>query len=73
MTIQTTGRGAEENTTETSHYRGGGRVRSRENLEQKNSMGKREVLSTVERVYGRRRYVREQGEFGKCERAGRRV
>jgi len=26
MTIQTTGRGAEENTTKTNHYRGGGRV-----------------------------------------------
>jgi len=27
----------------------------------------------MERVYGRRRYVGEQREFGKCERAGRRV
>jgi len=41
MTLQTTGRGTEEDTIETSHHRGGGRVRSGKNLEQKNSAGKR--------------------------------
>jgi len=73
MTIQTTGRGAEEDTTKTGYHRGRRRVQSGENLKQKSSMGKGEVLSTVERVYGGRRYVEEQGEFGKRERAGRRV
>jgi len=41
MTLQTTGRGTEEDTTKTGYYRGGGRVRSRKNLEQKNGVGKR--------------------------------
>ena len=41
MTLQTTGRGTEEDTTKTGHHRGGGRVQSRKNLEQKNGAGKR--------------------------------
>jgi len=73
MTIQTTGRGAKENTTKTGHHQGGGRVRNRENLEQKDSAWEREVLSMVERVYGRKRYMGEQGESGKRERVGKRV
>jgi len=59
MTIQTTGRRAEEDTTKTSHYRGGGRVENGENLEQKNNMGKREVLGAMEEVYDGRGHVGE--------------
>jgi len=40
MTLQTTGRGTEEDTTKTGHYQGEGRVRSGKNLEQKNGAGK---------------------------------
>ena len=59
MTLQTTGRGAEENTTKTSHYRRRGGIQSRENLKQKNGTRKRKVLSKMEGLYGRRRYLGE--------------
>jgi len=57
MAIQTTGRGVEEDTTETGHHRGGRRVRSGKNPEQKNSAGKREVLGMIEGVHSRRRHM----------------
>jgi len=57
IAIQTIGRGAEEDTTKTSHHRGGRRVRSGKNPEQKNSVGKREVLGMIEGVHCRRRHV----------------
>ena len=37
------------------------------------SIGKGEILSTMERVYGRRRYVGKQGKFRKHKRVSRRV
>jgi len=37
------------------------------------SAGKGEILSTIERVYSRRRYMGKQGKFRKRKRVGRRV
>jgi len=37
------------------------------------SIEKGEILSTIERVYSRRRYMRKQGKFRKHKRVGRRV
>jgi len=37
MTLQTTGRGAEEDTTKTGHYQRRGEIQGRKNLKQKNS------------------------------------
>jgi len=59
MTIQTTDRRAEEDTTKTGHHRRGGGIRSGENLKQKNSTGKEKVLGAMEGIYGRRGHVGE--------------
>jgi len=36
-------------------------------------VGKGEILSIIERVYSRRRYVGKQGKFKKHKRVGKRV
>jgi len=57
MTIQTTGRGTEEDITKTSHYQRRRGVQGGENPEQKNGAGKREIPGMVEGVYGGRRHM----------------
>ena len=35
--------------------------------------GKNEILGEMERIYGRRKYVRRIREFEECDKEGRRV
>jgi len=57
MIVSTTGGRTEENTTRASHYQRRRRVQSKENTKQKNIKRKRKVLSIIEGVYGRGRYL----------------
>ena len=45
----------------------------RKNLEQKENKRGRKVFGIVERVHGRKRYMREKRKFEKCRRSIRRI
>jgi len=57
MIVLTTGERTKENTTKASHHQRRRRVRSKENTKQKNIKRKRKVLSIIEGIYGRGRYL----------------
>ena len=73
MALQTIDKETEEDTPETSYYQKRGGIWSRENFKQMSSVEKGEILSTMERVYGKRKYMGKQGKFRKCKRVSRRV
>ena len=45
----------------------------KENTEQKEDMGKGEILSMIERIYSRGRYIRGERKPRKCKRSNKRV
>jgi len=48
-------------------------MRSRKNIKQEKDEGSGKIFDKVERIYGRRRYLREKRKFKKCRRINKRV
>jgi len=62
------GGGTEKGVTSSSYNQRRKRVESRENLEQAVSKRQKQVLGTIEGIYGKVQYLGRKGELGKCKR-----
>ena len=71
--VQGTNKRAKKRERKTSRSRRNGRMGGGKNLVQKENKRGRKVFGVVERVHGRRRYMREKRKFEKCRRSIRRI
>jgi len=71
--VQGAGKGTEERGDKTNRSERSQRMGGRKNSEQKEDKRSRKVFSAVERVHGRRGYMRKEREPKECRRVDRRI